>query len=228
MCVIQTGSSIGIIGATHDKVCVWPNLPILLWGTCRVGILSLLRVCRMSKIHFHEEWQKIEGYVGHEVSSLGNVRSLTRWVQNAKRSYIKQAAVMKLIHNSCGYCVVNLSTNAVITQHRVHRLVAAAFLPNPKNYKLVNHLNGVRDDNRVENLEWCDHSRNTKHAYEIGLCVGRAGELNSQAKLTTEQVRLIRKLRDEGMRVPAICEVTQINRSTVKNIFYNTRWESIA
>lgn len=75
----------------------------------------------------------------------------------------------------------------------VHRLVALAFIPNPKNLAQVNHKNGIKTDNRVENLEWISVSQNINHAYATGLKFGKRGEAASKSKLTEKQVREIRE-----------------------------------
>lgn len=71
----------------------------------------------------------------------------------------------KCIH---GYLKVAIYENKKSTLKALHRLVAIAFIPNPFNKPCVNHINGIKIDNRVENLEWCTHSENTLHGYKIG------------------------------------------------------------
>lgn len=121
-----------------------------------------------------EEWRDIgivkgidyKGY--YQVSNLGNVRGLDRIVINKKNYNYSVKGKPKAIAYSFGYPTVLLS-KIVRKQHRVSRLVAEAFIPNPKNKRTVNHINGIKSDNRVENLEWMTHSENTQHALRTGL-----------------------------------------------------------
>src|SRR5687767_4498988 len=73
--------------------------------------------------------------------------------------------------------------NSITKRFLVHRLVADAFIPNPNNYPIINHIDGNPQNNYVSNLEWCDYSHNLKHAYSIGL-TSRIGSQNSMAKLS--------------------------------------------
>lgn len=117
---------------------------------------------------------------GYEVSTDGNVRSFKGKTPRILKSYL----------GTTGYLVVNLQINGKQKICKVHRLVAEAFIPNPLNLPQVNHRNGIKTDNRVENLEWCTRSENMRHAVNTGL--QPTGELHSQAKLTDADVRYIR------------------------------------
>ena len=106
----------------------------------------------------NEIWKPIKNYESlYEVSSLGKVKSF-------KRSGAKEK-ILKCFYDEYGYVRVCLSKNGKSKKYKVHRLVAEAFIPNPKNFPQINHDNGIKDDNRVENLEWCTSSFNTIHSY---------------------------------------------------------------
>lgn len=103
-----------------------------------------------------EVWKDIKGYEGlYQVSSHGRVKSLG----NDKN---RKEKILKGIYN-LGYKQVWLSKNGIEKRYLVHRLVASHFIPNPDNKPQINHINCIRDDNRISNLEWCTQAENNRH-----------------------------------------------------------------
>lgn len=113
-----------------------------------------------------EIWKDIKGYEGlYQVSNLGRIKSLgrTQRCQGNKQEYRKER-IMKQ-HLRGGYYQVSLCKNSKHKHFGVHRLVALVFLDNPEAKEEVNHKNGIKTDNRVDNLEWVTRSENAIHAY---------------------------------------------------------------
>ncbi len=104
-----------------------------------------------------EEWRDIPGFEGYQVSSLGRIKSFKKYTQGY---------IMKQSNDKDGYKKVTLTKDGKEYTRRVHLLVAKAFIPNPQNKPIINHKNGIKYDNRVENLEWVTISENTQHAFD--------------------------------------------------------------
>lgn len=142
-------------------------------------------------LFFMETWKDIPGYETlYQCSSYGRIKSMQR-LENSKRRKPISEKILKPATTNDGYfrvCLWNLKQSC----QSVHRLVAITFIPNPENKKQVNHKNGIKTDNRVENLEWCTIYENLEHGYRTGLLDNR-GEKCGRVKLTEEQVKEIRR-----------------------------------
>lgn len=113
-----------------------------------------------------EIWKDIEGCDGrYKVSNLGRVKSIRKIKY---RNCYKETILKPVIQKSNGYCYVSLrNENGIFKNHRIHRLVAKAFIPNPNNYSQVNHIDMNKQNNCVENLEWCDQFENMRKCFEL-------------------------------------------------------------
>lgn len=119
-----------------------------------------------------EVWKDIEGYEGfYQVSNFGRVKSLEKEFK-AGRSYglrMMKERILKHGTNSGGYQVVVFSKDEKKRSFSVHRIVAETFIPNPECKKEVNHIDGNKTNNHVDNLEWSTRSENILHAYKMNL-----------------------------------------------------------
>lgn len=107
-----------------------------------------------------EIWKDIPGYEWlYQASSLGRIKSLKR----------KADRMIRLSHDTNWYHQFSLYKHQSHKHGRVHRIVAQLFISNPDKKFYINHINGLKDDNRVENLEWCTASENTRHAWDSKL-----------------------------------------------------------
>lgn len=111
-----------------------------------------------------EIWKPIEEYNGlYEVSNFGRVRSLDRVVFQQGRKQVYRGTIMTPFKNHHGYYCIRLSKGNKKKTFSVHRLVAKAFIPNPKNYPCVNHMDETHTNNNVSNLEWCTQEYNMNY-----------------------------------------------------------------
>lgn len=131
-----------------------------------------------------EIWRDIKGYEGrYQISNKGKVKSLMDWNGNASsRSYYKREKELIRTDNGHGYLIVSLrNMNAKRQNKYVHRLVAEAFIENPNNYKVVNHIDFNILNNNVENLEWCTTKQNVRHSRE-NMCHPKNSKLGASGE----------------------------------------------
>lgn len=161
-------------------------------------------------------WKPIVDYEGHySVSDTGLVRNDITW------------NILQFGHDVKGYAQVALHKNGIRKTLRVATLVAIAFLGNPEGLQ-INHKNGIKDDNRVENLEWVTPTENMQHAYNIGLHIKPKGTRNSRVKLTEDEVKEIQILVKTGLTQRQIASKFMISQKAIFNIIHHKAWRHIA
>lgn len=121
-------------------------------------------------------WKLFE--TGYEVSSEGEVRSLDRYVERGYSRRFLQGKLLKVTKDKNGYMRVSTSVGGEKRTWKVHRLVATSFLDNPDDLPCVNHKDGNKNNNHVDNLEWVSYSENTQHAVDTGLLVHRTKKMH--------------------------------------------------
>lgn len=175
-----------------------------------------------------DTWKDVEGYEGlYQVSNTGLIRSLDRFDNTNK--YLK-GRTLRPGKKETGYLLVVLCKEGHRAIRTVHRLVAAAFIPNPNNLPQVNHIDGVKTNNLASNLEWVTKSENAKHAVKLGLTVlpRSKGSFNSQAKLREEDVLEIKKLlKERKLTRKDIAGKFNVSIDVIKKIRAGITWKHV-
>jgi len=168
-----------------------------------------------------ENWKPVGGFEGlYEVSNHGYVRSLHKGPKRFGR-------ILKSKVGNCGYSYVILQHAGIKKALNVHRLVALAFVSNPKNKPAVNHKDGDKQNNRFGNLERATNSENRLHACRTGLACDQLGQTNPSAKLTEDSVRTIRELRQQGFKLTDIAARFGISFGHVSSLCLRKRWQHL-
>lgn len=172
-----------------------------------------------------EEWRDVVGFEGlYQVSSLGKVKSLSKPTYNGKGWYLSKEKILKPNILAKGYLQVDLKKNFQRNLLQVHRIVAMTFIPNPNGYPQINHINGNKQDNRVENLEWCDNRHNQLHAWKNGLqkVSGKAGKPKRKVILSKENDIIVFESIADAMRFLDLKSNANIQKVLHKVKHYNT------
>ena len=179
-----------------------------------------------------EFWKPVIGIKGdlydgyYEVSNLGRIKMLPRLLRHSKGMRVSKEKIVTGT-NAHGYKVVSFKKDGIKKMKNIHVLVAEAFIynPSPEKFKIINHLNSDRADNRVENLEWCDHSRNAKHAIEAGKLKITRGTQRSTAILNEDKVLAIKLLYKTGkFSYWKLANMFDIGKTTIQGIINGTKW----
>jgi len=165
-----------------------------------------------------EIWEDIEEYEGYQISSIGNIKSISGKFKSKKDKLLSRRI------DKDGYVICAIYKNQKRKDFKIHRLVAKAFIPNPENKSMVNHKDGIKDHNWVDNLEWCTQGENEKHAYRTGL-KSHKGENHPYHKLTQKNVDEIRKRHsNEGLTRKYLSAIFNVSTSQITRIINHTNW----
>jgi len=168
----------------------------------------------------NEEWKRLCGFDGkYFVSSLGRVKS--------KNNYKRKEDIYLKPCLSKGYFHIWLYEKGNGLIKRIHRLVCENFHKNPENKKQVNHINGIRTDNRAVNLEWSTSYENMRHAHKLGLVKCLRGERHQNSKLTQIEVLFAREFLNDGFFASYIGRGFKVSEGTIYDIHYNKTWKHL-
>lgn len=155
------------------------------------------------------EWYPIPDTPNYRINKLGQVKSTRK--------------ILKPFSCRAGYQRVALYINSRHQKKLVHRLVAQTFIPNPFNLKQVNHINGIKTDNRVENLEWMTHQENSAHAKKLGLIAN--GESQGSSKLKSDNIKYIL---NTSVSAIELAKQFNVHFSTIYRIRQRQSWKHIS
>ena len=161
------------------------------------------------------------------ISNHGNLRSLDREDSIGRKVKGRE---LKLTLKPDGYLDVMLCKDGKMLKCKVHRLVATTFLENTDDKRTVNHIDGNKINNRVDNLEWATDSEQQKHACVNGLKVPTKGEQHGRAKLTKSKVREIRERRAINPKVwtlTMLAEEYGVSPQHISNIIHRKTWSHV-
>lgn len=163
-----------------------------------------------------EVWKAIPGFErDYSVSNLGRISSRPRWGTSG--------GILKPSKTAKGYLRVELGCKP----KQVHRLVAQSFIPNPDNNPEVNHKNGIKTDNAVQNLEWSTTKENVIHSFEVLGRVNPKGEQQHSAKLRADQINDIRWLLSIGLKSHTAAPIFGVHMAAVWYIWRGLHWKHV-
>lgn len=168
-----------------------------------------------------EIWKDIQGYENsYEVSNLGRVRSKSRKRPFGRGFKVYEGKILKQATDKDGYKKISLSKEGKKKRFMIHRLVANEFIENPNDLPVINHKDGIKDNNNVINLEWVTYSENTQHAFNTGLCKPSNGGTNKHVAMVDNKTGITIKEFD------SIAEASEYSGHSIPRISYSANKEA--
>lgn len=175
-----------------------------------------------------EIWKDIKGYeYKYQISNLGNVRIkenvTVRMNMGKLREYKQKSKLMKPTNNGYGYLKVSLKCeNGIIKNNYIHKLVANNFIINNSNYPVVNHIDGNKLNNRIDNLEWCTYKENSIHMFEVLKFKPNTTGINKPRQVLKLDINTLEVLEEfetitEAYRKTGICHISSVCRNVRKS-----------
>lgn len=177
-----------------------------------------------------EVWVDVVGYEGYyQVSNLGRVKRLPRYVDNKKGDRVSvRGGLLSPSYSAHGYPKVSLCLKGVSKGFLVHRLVAIAFLPNPEDLECVDHLNGIKYDNRLSNLEWVSKGTNNLRATITNGRRNRKQRRSGKPAINGEAVVHICRLIDLNiLTYRQIADIYGVGEDTISSIASGRSWNTV-
>lgn len=177
-----------------------------------------------------EIWKKISKFNNqYEISNKGRIRSTYKVLFRSNgRKHTRRSKVLKPDIKHSGYAIGAVCVDKKMISYKVHRLVAELFIPNPKNKETVNHKNGIKHDNRVENLEWATRKEQSVHARDNGLTTILRGSDIGNSVLKEYQVIEIRtKFKPRVYTRKMLAEEYGVKECTIKDILHRRSWKHL-
>jgi hypothetical protein len=170
-----------------------------------------------------EIWKEVKDYEGiYEVSNLGRIKSLSRYIFKRDMPFLLKEKILKPYINNFNYSRIHLH-NKKSKSFYLHRIVGEAFLPNYENKPQINHIDSNKQNNRIENLEWCTPKENIFHYVNIGNGC-KKGISNNNAKLTN---KCVLEIRDSTLKQIELAKIYNVSTATISDIINYKLWNHI-
>lgn len=175
-----------------------------------------------------EVWKQVEDYPDYYISNLGRLKSIDRYiVDSLGRKTKRKGKLIKLHKSHKGYLRVKMINGDKHITTSIHRIMAKAFIPNPENKPQVNHINGIKTDNRIENLEWCTNQENQIHAIKNKLIKHNKGEKHHMSLFNNKQVLSIRSEYKECKNYSLLADKYNTSATVIMNLIKRKTYNNI-